>query len=173
MVVVIVGLGANLPSEHGGPRDTLAIALERLAARGLPLRSRSRWHRSAPVPPSGQPWFINGVAALDTSWPPEAVLHALHAVEAELGRVRSESERWPPRAVDLDLLDHAGTVTAADAWPRLPHPRLSERAFVLAPLAELAPDWRHPRTGESAEALLAGLSADQICEPAESGVLET
>jgi len=170
--VVIIGLGANLPSHHGGPRQTLAVALERLASHGLPVGRRSRWYRSAPVPPSGQPWFINGVAAIETNWPAETVLRTLHAVEAELGRVRSDNERWPPRAVDLDLLDHGGTVTTADAWPRLPHPRVAERAFVLAPLAELAPDWRHPVTTESAEALLAGLPADQICEPAERGSTE-
>ncbi|SDF80304.1 2-amino-4-hydroxy-6-hydroxymethyldihydropteridinediphosphokinase [Limimonas halophila] len=170
--MVVIGLGANLPSAHGGPRDTLMVALDRLARRGLPVGARSRWYRSAPVPPSGQPWFVNGVAQLDTAWPAGEVLRALHAVEAELGRVRSDTERWPPRAVDLDLLDHDGAVTAEDDWPCLPHPRLHERAFVLAPLAELAPEWRHPVGGGTAAELLACLPGDQICEPDEAGALD-
>jgi len=170
--VILIGLGANLPSAHGGPRETLTAAIDRLAHRGLPVAARSRWYRSAPVPPSDQPWFINGVARLDTDLAAGDVLTVLHAVEAELGRVRSTAERWPPRAVDLDLLDCEGTVTGPGAWPRLPHPRLGERAFVLAPLAELAPAWRHPVTEESAADLLHRLPPDQVCEPDEAGAAQ-
>jgi 2-amino-4-hydroxy-6-hydroxymethyldihydropteridine diphosphokinase len=166
---IFVALGANLPSERfGPPRDTLDAALDLLSARGFRVRARSSWYESAPVPASDQPWFVNAVAQLDAAGPPAETLNALHRLEAELGRVRSV--RNAARAVDLDLLDVAGQVTASDAWPRLPHPRLHERAFVLMPLAEIAPDWRHPTLGRSARQLLDELDGTQTCRPlARSG----
>ena len=157
-----VALGANLPSErYGPPRTTLAAALELLEARGLRIAARSSWYESAPVPASDQPWFINAVVRLEA--PPAAapLLETLHALEAELGRVRSVANA--PRAVDLDLIDAGGRVSGPDAWPKLPHPRLHERAFVLMPLKEIAPDWRHPTSGEHVDALLAALPAGQTC----------
>lgn len=160
--MIFIGLGANLPSErYGPPRPTLEAALELLSYRGLPVRRRSRWYSSAPVPAGDQPWFVNGVAEVDSVLPPQDVLRVLHAVEDEIGRVRTV--RNAPRAVDLDLLDAHGQVSGPDDWPQLPHPRLHERAFVLMPLAELAPDWRHPTLGRRAKDLLTEVPADQAC----------
>lgn len=160
--MIYIGLGANLPSQrYGPPRPTLEAALALLSEQGLPIRRRSRWYSSAPVPAGDQPWFVNGVAEVDSALPPPDVLRVLHAVEDAIGRVRTV--RNAPRAVDLDLLDAHGQVSEPDAWPQLPHPRLHERAFVLMPLAELAPDWRHPTLGRSAEDLLAEVPADQAC----------
>ena len=162
--MIYIALGANLPSErHGPPRATLEAALALLPEAGIQVAARSRWYESAPVPAGDQPWFVNGVARVESALDPADLLRALHAVEAELGRVRSVPNA--PRAADLDLLDVHGQVTAEGAWPCLPHPRLHKRAFVLMPLAELAPDWRHPVLGIGAAQLLRTVPADQVCRP--------
>ena len=153
--MILVGLGANLPSEFGPPQATLAAALDALAAEDLRILARSRWYRSAPVPPSGQPWFVNGVAAVATGLDPGALLALLHRVEARFGRVRGA--RNAARTLDLDLLAYDERVTDGPDGPVLPHPRLHERGFVLLPLAELAPAWRHPASGRSLAALIAAL----------------
>ncbi len=154
--MILIGLGANLPStDYGPPRATLEAALRALAAAGAPALRRSPWYESAPQPPSGQPWFVNAVAALETALAPEALLALMLEVERSFGRVRGAPNA--ARAIDLDLLDHDGRVTAPGARPELPHPRLHERAFVLLPLADLAPGWRHPVSGAGIEALLQAL----------------
>lgn len=108
-----------------------------------------------PVPTD--PPFINGVAAISVQLSPEALLAALHGIEAGFGRRRGRRNR--PRTLDLDLLDYGGRVGKLSGPDGLvlPHPRLADREFVLAPLAEIAPDWRHPATGETAVDLLARL----------------
>lgn len=164
---VLIGLGGNLTHPcHGEPRATLEAALDSLAAPDLRVLARSRWYRSAPVPASDQPWFVNGVAALETALEPAALLARLHDVEAALGRRRGV--RNAARTVDLDLLDYRGRISRPGEQPELPHPRLTGRAFVLLPLAELAPDWRHPVSGRSLEALIAELPAEQRTEVMES-----
>jgi 2-amino-4-hydroxy-6-hydroxymethyldihydropteridine diphosphokinase len=165
-----VALGANLPSERfGPPRATLQAALDLLSAGGLTVANRSSWYESAPVPASDQPWFINAVVRLDDAPEPARLLALLHELEAELGRVRSVANA--PRAVDLDLLDADGRVSEAASWPELPHPRLHARAFVLMPLKEIAPDWRHPANGTHIDALLAALPSGQTCRRAADGDL--
>ncbi|MBK1668068.1 2-amino-4-hydroxy-6-hydroxymethyldihydropteridine diphosphokinase [Rhodovibrio sodomensis] len=163
-----VALGANLPSDRfGPPRATLHAAIAQLRQRGLTVGARSSWYASAPVPASDQPWFINAVVRLDDVLEPAWLLETLHALEAALGRVRSV--RNAPRAVDLDLIDAGGRVSAPDDWPVLPHPRLHARAFVLMPLKEVAPDWRDPRSGTHIDALLAALPPGQTCRRAADG----
>lgn len=107
----------------------------------------------------GAPPFVNGVARLEGAAEPAALLARLHAIEAAHGRVRPFPNA--PRTLDLDLLDCHGAVIDTPAL-RLPHPRLSGRAFVLRPLEEVAPDWVHPATGEGIAALLAGLPSQEI-----------
>lgn len=161
--MILIGLGANLPSVRAGsPRATLRAALAALDAGGVAVVRRSRWYESAPVPASDQPWFVNAVAALETALAPDALMRRLHEVEGDLGRVRAGA-RNAPRAADLDLLDYHGRVAGEEAWPRLPHPRMHERAFVLRPLAEIAPDWRHPLLGLTAGDLLERVPAGQVC----------
>ncbi len=156
--VAYVGLGANTASAWGPPQATLTAALEAISERGLTLVGRSRWYRSAPVPRSDQPWFVNAVAAVVADRAPLALLELLFAIERRFGRVRGE--RWAPRSIDLDLLAVGGMVVAAadtDGRLILPHPRLHERAFVLAPLVEIAPGWQHPVLKRDAATLLAAL----------------
>ena len=154
--MILIGLGANLPSaEHGPPQATLAAALDSLLAEGVTTLRRSPWYESAPVPPSGQPWYVNAVAEVESRLTPQALLAALLNVEVGFGRVRGA--RNASRTVDLDLLDYRGLVTGPGRRPELPHPRLHERAFVLLPLRDLAPGWRHPASGRTVETLIDGL----------------
>lgn len=161
---IYIGMGANLPHPiYGTPAQTLTAALGDLAQRGVTVHRVSPWYRSAPVPASDQPWYVNAVAEIATDLAPDALLAVLHAVEEAFGRVRSVPNA--PRLIDLDLLDFRGEIApGGPGKATLPHPRLAGRAFVLRPLADLAPRWRHPVTEESVGALVAALPADQIVE---------
>jgi 2-amino-4-hydroxy-6-hydroxymethyldihydropteridine diphosphokinase len=162
--MILLGLGANLASPaHGSPRRTCEAALAALANAGVAVESQSRWYRSAPVPPSDHPWFVNGVAGLSTTMGPAALLALFHDIERRLGRVRGAPNA--ARSIDLDLLAHGERVSRGGDDPILPHPRLADRAFVLVPLAEVAPGWRHPATGLSVEEMLAALPAGQAIVP--------
>ena len=157
---IYVGLGANLPNPvHGAPLQTLSAAVRALEVAGFTIVRRSPWYESAPVPVSDQPWFVNGVVKIGSDLPPEALLEDLHRVETAFGRVRSGPNA--PRTLDLDLLDYAGLIRTGDIPPILPHPRLSDRAFVLLPLRDIAPDWRHPVSGIGIGALIAALPPGQ------------
>jgi len=163
--VIFIALGSNLASpRYGDSRATLEAALGQIdESRGLCLLRRSRWYQSAPWPPSDQPFYINGVAEVASELAPDQVMAALHAIEAAFGRTRQVVNE--ARILDLDLLTFHDLVTEEDAWPVLPHPRMAERVFVLRPLAELAPQWRHPVRGETAATLLSRLDASQSAEP--------
>lgn len=155
---ILIGLGANLNSRHGSPRETIKLALASLSDAGITVSAVAPMYESAPVPASDQPWFVNTVAALETELPPDALLSLLHKTEEAFGRVRRE--RWEARVLDIDLLDYRGRVSP-DGCPILPHPRMADRAFVLLPLHCLVPDWCHPVTGTPIGALIAALPADQ------------
>jgi 2-amino-4-hydroxy-6-hydroxymethyldihydropteridine diphosphokinase len=160
--LILVGIGASLPGPDGAtPRDTCEAAARALAALpGLRLVALSGWWESAPIPPMpGAPPFVNGVARLDGPADPAALLARLHAIEAAHGRARPYPDA--PRTLDLDLLDCHGAVSDVPAL-RLPHPRMTGRAFVLRPLREVAPGWRHPVSGEGLAALLAALPPQVI-----------
>jgi 2-amino-4-hydroxy-6-hydroxymethyldihydropteridine diphosphokinase len=155
--MILIAIGANLPGPAGEtPLETCRAAAAALAALpGLRLARLSRWYRTAPMPPSGQPDYVNGVALLEGAAPdPAALLAWLHAIEARHGRVRGAPDA--ARSLDLDIIDIDGTCRDAPD-PVLPHPRAHLRAFVLAPLADVAPRWRHPRLGEPVGTLLAAL----------------
>lgn len=155
-----IGLGANLPHpEFGSPRQTLERALAMLSARGIGIKAVSPFYESAPVPASAQPWYVNAVARAASSLSPEAVLAVLHEVEMDLGRQRGQPNA--ARMIDLDLLSFGGQIRRSGPGPHLPHPRMHERAFVLIPLRDLAPDWRHPESGKDINRLIAALPAGQ------------
>lgn len=163
--MIFIGLGANLFSrKFGPPMETLGAALTALRTPDCAVVRRSGWYCSAPVPASSQPWFFNGVAELSSGMPPDRLLGHLHAVEDRFGRVRSTPNA--ARTIDLDLLVYHDRVLCGDSGPIVPHPRMQERAFVLLPLRELAPDWTDPRDGRSLEDLIADLPPDQVCRPA-------
>ncbi|MBI1180751.1 MAG: 2-amino-4-hydroxy-6-hydroxymethyldihydropteridine diphosphokinase [Alphaproteobacteria bacterium] len=150
-----MGLGANLESARGvTPRETLEAALDVLGCAGVAVEARSPWYLTAPVPRSDQPDYVNGVARISSTLSPESLLALLHEVEDQFGRVRVE--RNEARVLDLDLIDYRGDVRE-EGPVLLPHPRAAQRAFVLVPLRDLAPEWRHPVTGEGIDALIARL----------------
>ncbi len=157
--MILIGIGSNLAAAgFASPLDTASAAVALLSSVGITVVRRSRWYKSQPVPPSDQPWYVNGVVAVETALAPPALLEALLAVEAGFGRRRLAPNA--ARTLDLDLLDYNGTQCVSERLV-LPHPRLHERRFVLAPLAEIAPQWRHPRSGKTAAELLAALSPEQ------------
>jgi 2-amino-4-hydroxy-6-hydroxymethyldihydropteridine diphosphokinase len=157
--VILIGIGSNLPAPPAEtPLETVVAALRALSRRGIRVIAHSGWYLSEPVPASDQPWFVNGVAIVESKLAPPALLDGLLATEAGFGRVRSVQNA--PRTLDLDLLDHDSRLYDT-ATLTLPHPRLHQRRFVLAPLCEIAPDWRHPRLGLTAAELLARLPPGQ------------
>lgn len=153
-----VAFGGNV----GDVRATVGQALAALdELPGIRVRERSRFYRTPAWGLTDQPDFINGVAALDTTLSPQALLAALLATEQRFGRVRAvETPRWGPRTLDLDLLAVGGLVLDEPGLS-LPHPRLHERAFVLVPLAELVPGLDVPGRGRVAD-LLAAVDASGI-----------
>lgn len=159
-----IGLGANIAhSRFGRPKATLEHVLTLFPAAGLRVLARSPWYESAPVPASDQPWYVNGVVRVATALSPREALAALHAIESDLGRQRVE--RNEARSVDLDIIAFGKMILNGPNPPIVPHPRMADRAFVLLPLADLAPDWRHPATGERISDLIARLPRDQITRP--------
>lgn len=130
---------------------TLRRALEAMPRHGIEILAVSPLYRSEAWPDPADPPFVNAVAEVKTRLLPGQLLKALLAVEKAFGRVRKS--RNEPRTLDLDLIDYGGLISDTEQL-MLPHPRMHERAFVLRPLADIAPAWRHPDTGEGVVALL-------------------
>lgn len=180
----LVALGGNLPSDAGSPGETLRAAvkaLERSLQGAEAVLGVSRFYRTPCFPAGAGPDYINAVMALSVSGGPRDLLETLHRIEAGFGRVRMQ--RWGQRTLDLDLLAFGNTVfpdvSVYSFWrdlPRdqqilrapddlvLPHPRLQDRAFVLVPLRDVAPGWRHPVSGMSAAQMLDRLDPAEISE---------
>lgn len=151
---ILIALGANMPSRAGLPSQTLHAALAALEAAGVKVLKISSFIETAAWPDPSDPPFTNAVASLHTKLQPVALLELLHGIETDFGRVRSR--RNGPRTLDIDLLDYGAVVMNGNGLT-LPHPRIAERRFVLQPLEEIAPSWRHPLTGRTAGEMLAAL----------------
>ena len=164
---ILVALGANLPGPAGAaPIETCARALDIMPGFGIEVRRRSRWFASAPIPAADQPDFVNAVVEVATALGPEALLAALHRIEDALGRERSAPNA--ARVIDLDLIAHGRTRRCGGETARglvLPHPRAHQRAFVLLPMVDLVPGWRHPGNGASLASMIARLPRGQRCTP--------
>lgn len=185
--IYLIALGGNLPSQVGSPRETLTRALQSLREYNLVVKEMSRFFQTPAFPAGNGPDYVNAAAiieptepwAMDTVAACQKVLEALHAVEHRFGRTRDT--RWGQRTLDLDLIA-AGDVVLPDqathqAWVDLPsdqqtlrapdelivpHPRLQDRAFVLVPLADIAPDWTHPVTRMTVSGMIAALPEGDV-----------
>jgi 2-amino-4-hydroxy-6-hydroxymethyldihydropteridine diphosphokinase len=167
--MILIAIGANLPGPLGrSPIETCRRAAAALdALPGLRLRALSRWYLAAPVPPSGQPPYVNAVAVLrcapGTAGPdPAVLLAALQAIETGQGRVRGAPNA--ARTLDLDIIamGPCGGLVRTTPDPVLPHPRAQDRAFVLKPLLDVAPGWVHPVLRRSVGDLLRNLPSQEI-----------
>lgn len=156
----LISLGANIPSHAGTPAQTLRAALKALAGRGVQITAVSPFYEYEAWPDPAEPSFINAVAALKTRLQPVALMALLHEVETAFGRTRSRPNA--PRTLDLDLIDYAGQVLpglVGEGALTLPHPRAGQRRFVLEPLRDVAPHWRHPVSGKE----IKDLWSDSAC----------
>jgi 2-amino-4-hydroxy-6-hydroxymethyldihydropteridine diphosphokinase len=160
---VVVALGSNLAGDFASSEALLEAALALFPQAGLPVLARSAWWRSAAWPDPAGPEYRNGVAIVEAKGGPRAVLESLLGMEEQLGR--SRGPRHAPRTLDLDLIAFGRQVVDAPDLV-LPHPRAHERRFVMGPLAELAPAWRHPVSGKTAAELAASASVGRDAEPA-------
>jgi 2-amino-4-hydroxy-6-hydroxymethyldihydropteridine diphosphokinase len=152
-----LSLGSNL----GDRKQSLARAVERLDAAGVRVVRRSSLYETEPVGMQTGEWFLNCVVEVETELMPLLLLRTVKRIERELGRRAPAGPAPEPRPIDIDILlygDHVVRMPELD----LPHPRLAERRFVLEPLRELAPDWRHPQTGETAAEMLAALTGQAV-----------
>ncbi len=163
---VLIALGGNLKGQKDSPLGQIEAAIELIIEAGLDVSQRSRMYRTPSFPLGSGPEFVNAALECVSDLPPAEIMARLHKVEAWAGRTRRQ--RWEPRVLDLDLLAvgewvlpdetrfrHWANLTLDDqmkAAPSeliVPHPRLHERAFVLVPLMDIAPDWRHPVLGRT------------------------
>ena len=151
--MIYIALGGNLDSRAGTPAQTLDAALRALESNAANIVTVSSYYVTPAWPDPADPVFVNAVVQIRTRRDPAALMKLLHETETAFGRIRST--RNAPRTLDLDLLDYDGLVQ--DGPPLLPHPRIAERGFVLVPLAEVAPHWRHPVTGRAVHDLIMAL----------------
>lgn len=158
--MILIGLGSNLcGKEFDSPREVLEAAIAEMLSCGIIVKEQSRFYESEPVPKSDQPWFVNAVVAVETELAAGDLLHKLHEIEAALGRQRRV--RWEARVIDLDILSYKDKILpSAKLWgPKtdgttIPHPRLHERLFVLKPMMDICPDWKHPVLGKTVAELV-------------------
>ena len=178
---ILLALGANLPSSFGAPSETITESVNELRSAKLDVRAVSRLFHTPAYPPSSGAEYINAAVLCESALSPSEILATLHRVEEKFGRRRRQ--RWQARTLDIDLLAVGDQIlpdlATHKAWRQLsleaqqqrvpdrlvlPHPRLQDRAFVLVPLADVAPDWVHPTLRLSVAEMLAILPASMVAD---------
>ena len=155
--MIIIALGANLPSHIGTPAQSLRAAQAAMEERRINITSKAGIWLSAPVPyTTDQEWYHNSVVAVETEKPPQALLDDLLDIEQEFGRVRSIKNA--PRILDLDLIAYNDQIVRDGTRLIVPHPRMHERLFVLKPLEEISDKWVHPKTGQNVAEMIQSIN---------------
>ena len=154
-VMAYIGIGSNLGSPLENCQRSIALLEEHPRIKVI---ARSSFYETEPVGPTNQNWFLNAVAEVSTELEPIPLLEGLLEIEGSMGRIRNE--KWGPRIIDLDLLLYEGRVLK-NSRLEIPHPEMTQRRFVLAPLAELAPDLVHPLEKKTIQQLLSELPGDK------------
>lgn len=179
LIQCLIAVGSNLPSQATSVRETVDLALELLARQALEISARSRLFRTPAFPAGSGPDFVNAAVIVQTCLSARDLLTCLHDVEFQMGR--SRTTRWEARVLDLDLLSYGSAVSPDKAtylqWRNLPakeqakhapeqlilpHPRMQDRGFVLVPLLDVAPNWRHPVLGRTVAEMYAALLPSDI-----------
>ncbi len=179
--LALIAAGSNASFGQVDPRETIVSAFFRLAEIGGVIRSKSALYRTPAFPPGAGPDFVNAACVLATNQTPAGLLETLHGIEVEFGRERRQ--RWGSRTLDLDLIAFENQILpnleTFQEWSDLPlheqqsqapeslilpHPRMHERAFVLVPLSDVAPDWRHPVYGRTVARMLKLLPKNAVEE---------
>jgi len=160
---MVVAAGSNLAGDHASPEALLEDALALFPLAGLPIILRSAWWRSLAWPDPTDPEYRNGVLLVEAKLDPHQALSALFSIERAFGRARGS--RNAPRTLDLDLIAHGRLVLEGPDLV-LPHPRAHERRFVMGPLAQIAPAWRHPVLGRTAAELAQSATVGADAAPA-------
>jgi 2-amino-4-hydroxy-6-hydroxymethyldihydropteridine diphosphokinase len=167
----IIGLGANLPSRHGSPAETLKAAAQAIEQAGIKIVTASHIWKTAPVPfDPDMPWYQNAVIAVETDKSAHDLLSILLDIEQDFGRMRTRI-RNTPRVLDLDLIVYDDQIIRDGPFIFLPHPRMHNRAFVLMPMAEIVTQWHHPESGEELTDLIYAIPADQRAENTNESLL--
>ncbi|RPE63221.1 2-amino-4-hydroxy-6-hydroxymethyldihydropteridine diphosphokinase [Pacificibacter maritimus] len=175
----VFAFGGNLDSSEGGVADTIASAIDTLGYNSIDVTACSKFYQTPCFPEGMGPDYVNLVAIVETTLPPHQLLDVLHRIEAQFQRARGV--RWAGRTLDIDILAYENCIlpnlevytewrdlpaeTQRNATPEqliLPHPRIEDRGFVLIPLCEVWPDWRHPVSGKTAQMLCDALPASEI-----------
>ena len=166
---VFIGLGANIPSIHGSPLETVNWAITALNMQTTQVVTMSQWYGTRAMGQEGQNDYINGVALLETSLSAQTLLRVLQKIERKAGRQRGKV--WGERCLDLDIISYGSVVLE---WKKpwrfspyhrktliLPHPEAHKRPFVMKPLQDIAPNWKHPVFGLSAHHIWQGLKREK------------
>lgn len=164
--MILIALGANLPSSYGTAAQTIAAAYKALEAQNVVIKNKSRIWLTAPVPfDAGQEWYHNSVIEVETDLSAHDLLGLMLKTEEDFGRVRTIKNA--PRLLDLDLIAYHQEVIKDGERLIVPHPRMHERLFVLKPLEDISKKWLHPISGQNLLNMLEQIPDDQQAKPLE------
>jgi 2-amino-4-hydroxy-6-hydroxymethyldihydropteridine diphosphokinase len=154
--MILVALGSNINGPWGSPRQAVLNAIETLDQWPVHVMKASKLMETAPYGNPNQPDFVNAVVEIRTALSPDSLIRRLHMIEKTAGRIRGR--RWGPRTLDLDIIDYHGLIRIQHGHVQkklvLPHPGIAQRSFVLEPILEIAPLWKHPLTRQSAKVMI-------------------
>ena len=158
--MIIIAIGSNsISADYASSIEACEASIKMMLNQRIALVDKSSWYESVPVPISGQPNFINGIILINTNLKSHDLLLKLQSIETQMGRIRSIKNA--NRIIDLDLIAYNDDIIETDLLT-LPHPRMFERAFVLLPISELIPEWRHPLTNLSVNTMLEQVKGQKI-----------